>query len=50
MLLYLKEIKKLKEKTIFKGFNFADTSGVGKMYIISLIKKILYLKNLKFIK
>ncbi len=50
MLLYLKEIRKLREKTIFKDFNFADTSGVGKMYIISLIKKILYLKNLKFIK
>ena len=48
--LYLKEIKKLKKITIFKDFNFADNSGVGKIYIINLIKKILYLKNLKFIK
>ena len=48
--LYLKEIKKLKKITIFKDFNFADNSGVGKMYIINLIKKIFYLKNLKFIK
>ena len=50
MSLYLKEIKKLKKKTIFKDFNFSDNSGRGKIYIINLFKKILYFKNLKFIK
>ncbi len=50
MLNYIKEINKLKKKIEFKNFNFVDTSGTGKIYIINLIKKILYAKNLKFIK
>jgi hypothetical protein len=48
--LYLKEIKKLKNNINFNDYDFSDSTGEGKMYIINLIKKILHFRNLKIIK
>ena len=34
----------------FNDYDFSDSTGEGKMYIINLIKKILHFRNLKIIK